>query len=148
MNENKWIWAREIEAFYARTTVGLGATPGFSICEDWSNFYPICVMKAGFWLVHSRLVFFELTCFFRTYPLFSFIDKTGFLIGYKNPNWPTCCLRYRPPQTAQQQWRTKFSWLLNRHFKEHFWARNVTETKQEETENCKLKTIETMIKKY
>ena len=28
------------------------------------------------------------------------------------------------------------------------WAKNDAETKQKETENCKLKTIETLIKKY
>ena len=40
----------------------------------------------------TEVSFFELTCFSRSYPLFSLIDKTGFLIGYKKPNLLTYTL--------------------------------------------------------
>ena len=65
--------------------------------------------ESGLLIGSQQVSFFRTNLLFPNLPAFLFIDKTGFLIGYKNPNLPACCLRCRPPQTAQQQWRTKFS---------------------------------------
>ena len=65
--------------------------------------------ESGLLIGSQQVSFFRTNLLFPNLPAFLFFDKTGFLIGYKNPNLPACCLRCRPPQTAQQQWQTKFS---------------------------------------
>ena len=59
--------------------------------------------ESGLLIGSQQVSFFRTNLLFPNLPAFLFIDKTGFLIGYKNPNLPACCLRCRPPQTAQQQ---------------------------------------------
>ena len=53
--------------------------------------------ESGLLIGSQQVSFFELTCFFQLFPNlphYSFIDKTGFLIGYKNPNWPASVVAY------------------------------------------------------
>lgn len=76
---NEWIWGK-----YTGWPISVGRFVAHPLI------YPKRVLKAGF----PAGRFFKLPCFFRIKPLFSSIDETGILIGYKNPNTPVLIVAY------------------------------------------------------